>query len=337
MKTQQLAALATHPPVPPLTVRSPHVTVSSHHLGWPDITISHHQLPPRESCVPPLTTHAVFLALNAGPRLIHERAGHHVDRPWQKGNIQIARAGEPRYWRLEGPMESLRIDLEPRLLERVALEACDMDPARVELLNVFGTRDRVITHVGLALWAELTTAGLGGPLYVASLAQVLAIHLLRTSCAQTPVVRHATGGLPPQTLRRVLAYITEHLAQPITLRDLAAVAHMDQYHFLRAFRQTTGVTPHQDLLARRIARAQALLEDPTVSITEVAARVGFQTASHFAMLFRRWVGVTPTAYRTAHGRRPPVRVVVPANVLATVPLPEQRRRHAHAQNRAISR
>ena len=61
----------------------------------------------------------MFLALNAGPRIIHERAGHHVDRPWQRGNMQIARAGEPRYWRLEGPMESLRIDLEPRLLERV--------------------------------------------------------------------------------------------------------------------------------------------------------------------------------------------------------------------------
>ena len=53
MKTQQLAALATHPPVPPQTVRSPHVTVASHHLGWPDINISHHQLPPKESCVPP--------------------------------------------------------------------------------------------------------------------------------------------------------------------------------------------------------------------------------------------------------------------------------------------
>ena len=324
MKTQQLAALAAHPPVPPLTVRSPHVTVSSHHLGWPDITISHHQLPPKESYVPPLTTHAVFLALNAGPRLVHERAGHHVDRPWQKGNVQIARAGEPRYWRIEGPMETLRIDLEPRVLERVALEACAMDPARVELLNVFGSRDRVIRQVGLALWAELTTAGLGGPLYVAALAQVLAIHLLRTSCAQVPVVRHVTGGLAPQTLRRVLAYITEHLAQPITLRDLAAVAHMDQYHFLRAFRQTTGVTPHQDLLARRITRAQALLEDPALSITDVAFRVGFQTASHFAMLFRRWTGVTPTAYRTAHGRRPPLRVVVPANVLTTVPLPERR-------------
>lgn len=273
-------------------------------------------------CSSDLTTHAVFLALNAGPRLIHERAGHHVDRPWHKGNIQIARAGEPRYWRLEGPMETIRMDLETRLLERVALEACGMDPARVELLNVFGTRDRVIRHVGLALWAELTTAGLGGPLYAASLAQVLAIHLLRTYCAQMPIVRHATGGLAPQTLRRVLVYITEHLAQPITLRDLAAVAHMDPYHFLRAFRQTTGVTPHQDILARRLARAPALLEDPTLSITEVASRVGFQTPSHFTVLFRRWTGMTPTAYRAAHGCRPPVRVAVPANVLATVPLAE---------------
>jgi AraC family transcriptional regulator len=159
---------------------------------------------------------------------------------------------------------------------------------------------------------------------VASLAQVLAIHLLRTYCAQVPIVRHATGGLAPQTLRRVLAYITEHLARPITLRDLAAVAHMDPYHFLRAFRQSTGVTSHQDLLARQIARAQTLLEDPTVSITEVASRVGCQTPSHFTVLFRRWTSLTPTASRAAHGHRPPVRVAMPSNVLATVPLPERR-------------
>ena len=116
-----------------------------------------------------------------------------------------------------------------------------------------------------------------------------------------------------------LAYITEHLAQPITLRDLAALAHLAPYHFLRAFRQATGVTPHQDIMARRMARAQALLEDPSIRIPEVASRVGFQTASHFAMCFRRRAGVTPTAYRTAYGRRPLGRATAHSDVPRTVP------------------
>ena len=59
--------------------------------------------------------------------------------------------------------------------------------------------------------------------------------------------------------------------------------HLDQYHFLRAFRQSIGITPHQHVIARRIERAQALLKDPTVPITEVAFCVGFQTPSHFTV------------------------------------------------------
>jgi AraC-like DNA-binding protein len=125
----------------------------------------------------------------------------------------------------------------------------------------------------------------------------------------------------------ITAGVTAHLAQPIALSDLAAIAQMDSYHFLRAFRQTTGVTPHQDVLARRLARAHTLLKDLTLPITEVAARVGFQNPSHFAMVFRRRTGVTPTAYRTAQSRRPPTRIAVPFAVpdtsrrTTTVPAP----------------
>jgi AraC family transcriptional regulator len=174
-----------------------------------------------------------------------------------------------------------------------------MDPDRIEVQHVFGARDPVIKHLGRALWGELHADGLGGQVYAASLAQVLAIHLLRTACVRAPVLQPATGRLPRPALQRVLAYISDHLAQPITLADLAALVPMDPYRFLKAFRQTMRVTPHQYLLARRTERAQALLKDSTMPITDVAFQVGFRTPSHFTWHFRRQTGVTPTAYRRA--------------------------------------
>jgi AraC family transcriptional regulator len=231
--------------------------------------------------------------------LIQQRDGRHVDGPRAQWGVQIMPAEHPSYWRAEGPVESVLLALEPCFLQHVALEACGLDPARVELRHVFGARDADIKHLGLALLAEITTAGLGGPLYAAALANVLAIHLLRTYCTRPLALRSHTGGLSRHKLQLVLTYIADHLDQPLQLADLAALVQMAPYHFLRVFRQSTSVTPHQYVLARRIERAQAFLKDPTIPITTIAFRVGFQTPSHFTQHFRRQTGVTPTAYRRA--------------------------------------
>jgi len=292
-----LAALAAAPPVHPCDLSLPSITRSSRLLGWPGITVCHSQAPSLALDAPPLTTHVVSLALNALPRLLQQRDGRSVDRARVQWEVKILPAGHPSSWRAEGPVENLYIALEPCFLQHVALEVCDMDPARVELRHVFGGRDAVIKHLGCLLWTELYTTGLGGAVYAASLAQVLALHLLRTAGARTPVLRHYTGGLPKHKLDLVLAYIHDQLAGQITLADLAGLVHLNQYHFLKAFRQSMGVTPHRYLLARRIAQAQALLHNHMMPITTIALQVGFRTPSHFTWHFRRQTGVTPTAYR----------------------------------------
>ena len=223
METHILAALAAAPPVHPRDLRLPGITRSSHPLGWPGITVCHSQAPSLALDAPPLTTHVVSLALNALPRLFQQRDGRSVDRAREQWEVKILPAGHPSVWRADGPVENLYIALEPALLQHVALEVCDMDPARVELRHVFGGRDAVIKHLGCLLWSELATTGLGGAVYAASLAQVLALHLLRTACARTPILRHYAGGLPQYKLHRVLAYIHDHLAGPLPLVALAGV------------------------------------------------------------------------------------------------------------------
>jgi AraC family transcriptional regulator len=297
MRPQQLAMLTATSPVHPRDVIPHCITRSSRHLSWPGITVGHGQAVAMEIDAPPFTMHVVSVALNASPRLVQRRDGRHVDGPRMQWGVQIMPAEHPSYWRAEGPIENVLMALEPRFLHHAALEACGMDPARVELRHVFGARDAVIKHLGLALLAEITTAGLGGPLYAASLANVLAIHLLRTYCTRSPVLRNHTGGLSRHKLQLALTYIADHLDQPLLLADLAALVQMAPYHFLRAFRQSTGLPPHQYVLARRLERAQALLKNPTISITTIAFRVGFRTLSHFTQHFRRQTGVTPTVYR----------------------------------------
>ena len=91
----------------------------------------------------------------------------------------------------------------------------------------------------------------------------------------------------------------EHLAKEIGLDELAALVNLSRFHFCTAFRKATGRTPHNWLMILRIEEARRLLETPALAVTDVALAVGYQTPSSFAAVFRKLVGMTPSAYRRA--------------------------------------
>jgi AraC-like DNA-binding protein len=111
----------------------------------------------------------------------------------------------------------------------------------------------------------------------------------------------ARGGLPPAMLRRVREYVDTHLDSRIDLDTLAGAAGLSLYHFARAFKQSEGATPHLFVLQRRLAKAQELLKDHRLSLSEVALSVGFADQSHFARRFRELVGISPGHFRRLRG------------------------------------
>ena len=108
-----------------------------------------------------------------------------------------------------------------------------------------------------------------------------------------------TTGLPG-----VRAYIDRHYARPLTIERLAALAGLSPFHFIRAFRAATGLTPHQYLRTRRIDRAKELLLTTPMPVTEVCDAVGFQSLGSFSSLFRKLTGETPAGYRSRRRRAP---------------------------------
>jgi AraC-like DNA-binding protein len=107
----------------------------------------------------------------------------------------------------------------------------------------------------------------------------------------------ARGGLPPQVLRRVREYVDTHVQRNIDLETLANTAQLSVYHFARAFKQSTGVTPHGYLLQRRVERAQELLACTDLTLSEIALQTGFADHSHFARQFRQLTGMSPSEVR----------------------------------------
>ncbi|MBI5835250.1 MAG: helix-turn-helix domain-containing protein [Armatimonadetes bacterium] len=114
--------------------------------------------------------------------------------------------------------------------------------------------------------------------------------------------RHYTSDPPPAAqplldLGRVVSYLEQHFDDEITLDSLAKMACLSRRSLTRAFRGAYGCSPIDHLIRLRVARAAVLLEDPRLSITEIAGRTGFGDGNYLARVFRRQMGCTPSAYR----------------------------------------
>jgi sigma-54 dependent transcriptional regulator, acetoin dehydrogenase operon transcriptional activator AcoR len=107
------------------------------------------------------------------------------------------------------------------------------------------------------------------------------------------------GSLPRYKLTRVVEYIEAHIDQTIRLEQLAQAAGVSPFHFHRQFKRSTGSTPHQYIVHKRIERAKTLLSRSDIPLVEVAAQVGFTDQSHFTTAFRRVTSMTPRSYRNA--------------------------------------
>jgi AraC-like DNA-binding protein len=114
-----------------------------------------------------------------------------------------------------------------------------------------------------------------------------------------PAAPQAHGGLSAGAMRRVREYVELHLSENIDLTMLAAVAGLSMHHFARQFKQSAGVTPHHYLTKRRVERAQEMLAQTDLSLSEIAYAAGFSDQSHLARHFRHMVGTTPREFRSS--------------------------------------
>lgn len=209
-------------------------------------------------------------------------------------SVKLFPAGMPYAARWARPVDAMLVEIAPEFVLGVA--GCEVSADRLEFRPFAGVEDRFIAHTVLALGEEARAGAPGGRLYGESLGAALVAHLLRKHGAFSPDAT-TWSALSQGELGRVLQYIGDNLEARLSLQDLAGLLQMNVYRFIRSFKQSTSVPPHQYVLRQRVARAKSLLSDPDLSITEVALRSGFASHSHFATAFRRITNVTPRSYR----------------------------------------
>jgi AraC family transcriptional regulator len=179
--------------------------------------------------------------------------------------------------------------------------ADERDEARPHELPAFTNREDPFLVAMLAELRRLRCNSGLDSLYCETMAVSTAQYLLRRYGTRAePSI--ASPALPGWRLRRAKEYVAAHLGdQNLRLDDIAASVGLSTGFFHRAFRQTTGETPLGYIQRQRIEEAMRLLASQDLSVTEIAMKVGFWSPSHFAHLFRRTTGITPSQYR--NGRK----------------------------------
>jgi AraC family transcriptional regulator len=279
------------------------ILADSRSLQWSDLYVRRCRFPrvvdrflvpataePHISCN--IAGSAEFLERDPGGRWLT----HHI----RQGDIFVTRSRTPYKVRFRSPageeMETISIHVAVDSFH-AALEAIyPGSPSEVEVID-FSGRDVALNHLCAACGELLSARVPGSSRIVADLTQLFATYLAEkyTSAASgKPEVR---GGLPIRQLQRVGDFVTEHLAEEISVEVLAQLVQLSPFHFSRVFRQSTGMSPLRFVTRERVTRAQQLIRETSRSLIEIALDVGYTSPSHFAQVFRSVVGVTPTEFR----------------------------------------
>ena len=212
----------------------------------------------------------------------------------QPGSLSLIPAGECPLIRAETEFSLVACAFDSGMVSALNSE---LEPPEGELRLQTNIEDPAARQLMTLLTTDVNHGPTTERLYTEHLTQALAVRMLFLG-NRPKLAPNNTGtyGLPRHVLRRVIERM-HLLDSDLSLQALANESGYSRVHFVRMFRAATGYSPHSYLLTLKLERVQELLKNPSMSLIDIALDCGFSSHSHMSRLFRKMVGVTPSAYR----------------------------------------
>lgn len=191
----------------------------------------------------------------------------------------------------------LMLTIDPNTMNRV--NDHDVDTANVRFQQLISLDDQAACQALVAIQLEIENPGSHAAFYIDTLLMLLLTRLMRcaSNLARVRQTAYAKGGLSSWRLRRALELLEGDPAEAPSLVELAHALRLHPTSFCRAFKQSTGLSPHRYLLVHRVNRAKEMMRDQERSLTAVALDCGFSDSSQFSVVFKRITGLSPREYR----------------------------------------
>lgn len=198
----------------------------------------------------------------------------------------------------DGQASLQQIYIDDSIFRETAASVLPGDPDKVRFLGFQGTFDPGIRTLGEALLLEARSPQMGSALQAELIAQQIAVLILRRQDRTFKPTK--SRRLSSDELARVVTYMEEDLSAGAGLDHLAGLLDMDVFGFTRAFKASTGQTPHRFLIERRLSRVKELLIHSTRSLAEIAYDTGFSSQPHMTAAFSKHVDMPPGAFRKVY-------------------------------------
>lgn len=200
-------------------------------------------------------------------------------------------------WDIRNQFSFVHLYCTDEHLRHIAEQIWDRSPASISLDEKIFSDDPRITQLYRHFLLSSDWKQSANHLMLSTASTLLLTHLVQTYSNVQWRLPNVRGGLAPAVLRNIQAYIEQHLSEPLTLSELALEARLSEFHFARMFKQSTQLAPHQYVMQRRMLRAETLVKNSALSLTDIAMACGFSSASHFSNRFKSMIGVTPSQLR----------------------------------------
>jgi AraC family transcriptional regulator len=280
------------------------LVASSRGRAWKDLLVQiFTRRQEQESLIIPAVPEPLVVWVVSGCATVEERE---LGGSWRASQVRqgdfylttLPRPTELR-WQASGsePFRVLHLYLGLALMQRAVKDLLPQPDSYAGLREVSGGRDHTLSALLEQLRAELMGQRRPSAVYAQAMAQAVALHLVRNYAAEQGGRSVPRGGLPAHKLHKVTEAMAGQLHRPFSLARLAALAGLSEFHFSRAFKQSTGYAPSRYFIRMRMEHARRLLRETGMSVIEVGLAVGYASPSHFAQVFRAESGVAPSAYR----------------------------------------
>lgn len=271
---------------------------------WTGVVVDETESPPGVFDFPKFPSHLFALQLGGASNVTAEVQGRPFRGVTTRGSIGIIPADTASSWSCDKANLHALLWLPAETLKDAAREIYEDALTSVALDGAVNVRDERLERLMGIMIDELHRPFHPAQRLVYDAASLaLAAHVLRSFGPAKMKAPKAAALLRPQAFRHVVQYIDDNLTSKMTLAELASIAGVSRFHFVKLFRNTIGLTPMAYIERTRVRRAQQMLRRHELSIAEVAAALGFFDQSHFARRFRSWTGVGPGAYRRANAVR----------------------------------
>jgi len=195
------------------------------------------------------------------------------------------------------PLNSVNYFLERKTLDMIADDAGASRIPELKFTPGVGVMDQVVRQLTRLILPAFDHPDHVSELFADHISLALGSHIARTYGGMRSVVAPRQGGLAAWQERRAKELMSANLRGNVSSTDLANECLLSVGHFARAFRHSTGLSPHQWLIQCRIERAHALLREGRLSLAEIARASGFADQSHFTKAYTRGRGISPGAWR----------------------------------------